>query len=100
MSKYNFFTLLYGEKMTYEIELHKRVEKFLDKHSDKFSISFFEKANILSTNPYDNTLDIKQLKWKNWCRRLRIWKYRFLYEIQENTIIIYFYNADSRWNIY
>jgi mRNA-degrading endonuclease RelE of RelBE toxin-antitoxin system len=31
---------------------------------------------------------------------LRIWKYRFLYEIIEDKILIYFYDADSRWDVY
>ncbi|MFA5916767.1 MAG: hypothetical protein WC850_00850 [Candidatus Gracilibacteria bacterium] len=55
---------------------------------------------MISISPYQNNLDIKPLKGKNNHYRLRIGKYRFLYEIIENKILIYFYNADSRGDVY
>ena len=48
--------------MTYRIELHKKVEKFLDSQTDKFVLSFREKTKILSQNPYTQDLDIKPLQ--------------------------------------
>ncbi len=50
--------------------------------------------------PYENNLDIKILIWLPNTYILRIWKYRFLYEIIEDKIIINFFDAGSRWDIY
>jgi mRNA-degrading endonuclease RelE of RelBE toxin-antitoxin system len=87
--------------MTYQIKIHKRVEKFLNMQSDDFVLWFFEKAKILANNLYDETLDIKPLQWKEkWCFRLRIGKYRFKYRINEDEIVIYFYDAWGRWDVY
>lgn len=83
----------------YEIKVSKIVDKFLEKHRD-IAIHFVEKLEILQTNPFDHHLDVKSLKWKKNHFRLRIWKYRFLYEIIEDRILIYFYDADSRGDIY
>ena len=44
----------------YIIELSKDVKKFLAKHEDTARI-FYEKIQILSRNPLENTLDIKKL---------------------------------------
>ena len=85
--------------MNYKFELNKDVKKFLLKHED-ISISFFKKLEILLQSPFSNNLDIKPLKWYKDHYRLRIWKYRFLYEIIDQKILIYFYDADSRWDIY
>jgi mRNA interferase RelE/StbE len=63
-------------------------------------LNFKEKLNILKENPFNNSLDIKNLKWLESNYRLRIWKYRFLYLIENNELIIYFYKAWSRWGVY
>ena len=87
--------------MTYNIELHKKVEKFLDKQNEKFVLDFWAKAMILSNDPKNSNLDIKWLDWEEkWNFRLRIGKYRFKYEIINDQILIYFYDAGSRWDIY
>lgn len=83
----------------YKVETSKIVDKFLEKHRD-LVIRYINCIDIISISPYQNHLDIKPLKWKNNHFRLRIWKYRFLYEIIENKILIYFYEADSRWDVY
>jgi len=85
----------------YKINITKNVYKFLKKHKWEKLITSFEKSLIiLKNNPYRNTLDIKNLKWYNEKYRLRIWKYRFIYEIINNELIISFVDADSRWDIY
>lgn len=83
----------------YKIETSKEVDKFLDKHRD-IAKKFVQNLETLKILPFSNNLDIKSLKWKKNHYRLRIWKYRFLYEIIENEILIYFYEADTRWDIY
>jgi mRNA interferase RelE/StbE len=96
--------------MSYEIELHKRVEKFLRKQDKAFLQrvdSVFEK---LSKNPLNfKELDIKHLEGGNNDYRLRIGKYRFIYTIIENKLVIYIienklviyiYDGGSRGDIY
>lgn len=51
-------------------------------------------------DPYENNLDIKIIIWLPNTYRLRIWKYRFLYEVLDEKIIINFIDAWSRWEIY
>ena len=85
----------------YNIRLHKKVLKFLEKHRwEKIIEIFAASLKILQNNPYNNRLDIKSLIWIENKFRLRIWKYRFIYEIIENELIIAFTDSDSRWDIY
>lgn len=84
----------------YNYYFNKTVIKFLEKQDLKFNLKLQEKIEILCENPYNNNLDIKNYKWHKNHFRLRIWKYRFLYEIINDDILIYFYDADSRWDIY
>ncbi|ELB9335810.1 hypothetical protein ABN535_001531 [Campylobacter upsaliensis] len=58
----------------YKVKTSKQFDKFLAKHQD-----IQAKANHY---------------------RLRISKYRFLYEVLESEILIYAYKADSRGDIY
>ena len=83
----------------YKLELDKKVRKFLKTHPD-IATRFFYVMKELTKNPYTSLLDIKKLAGSVNHYRLRIWKYRFLYEVRENEILIYFYKADSRWNVY
>lgn len=85
----------------YKIWLSKKVLKFLEKHKwEKIINSFNNSLKILQINPYKNNLDFKKLKWVWENFRLRIWKYRFIYEINNDTLIIYFIDWDTRWDIY
>jgi len=81
----------------YKIAIEKNVIKFLEKHKwEKWIELFKEKLIILSNDPYKNNLDIKALVWNDDKYRLRVWKYRFLYEINEGIITISILSADSR----
>ena len=85
----------------YKIKLEKKVQKFLEKHKWEDLIKKFkENLIILSLNPYENNLDIKILIGLPNSYRLRIWKYRFFYEILDEEIIINFFDAWSRWDVY
>lgn len=85
--------------MKYKIIIEKPVVKFLESHKEIVD-RFFDKVDILSKNPKSNELDIKKLQWSSDKFRIRIGKYRFLFRKEKNDIIIYFYDADSRWDIY
>ena len=70
-------------------------------YDDYNNITQFEQAlQLLIINPFDSSLDIKSLKWYEWFYRLRLGKYRFIYEIIDYKLIIDFINADSRGDIY
>lgn len=85
----------------YKIVLEKQVQKFLEKHKGQDIIFQFEKILLeLSLDPYENSLDIKMLVWLPNCYRIRIGKYRFLYEIIQETISISFFKAGGRGDIY
>ena len=85
----------------YRVIFEKPVVKFLEKHKWEIILDQFEKALIFLINdPYDNDLDIRVITWLPNSYWLRIWKYRFLYEIIEDTISISFFKAGSRWEVY
>ncbi|MDD2870914.1 MAG: hypothetical protein PHS49_02890 [Candidatus Gracilibacteria bacterium] len=84
--------------MRYKIELSKKVKKFLANH-DLISRQFYDKIFYLANNDSKN-LDIKKLSGEVHKYRLRIGKYRFLYEIIDEKILIFFYDANSRGDIY
>ena len=46
------------------------------------------------------TLDIKKLQGYKKDYRLRIGKYRFLFVLENDQLLIYFYDADSRGGVY
>lgn len=86
-------------RVAYIVELSKSAEKFLAKHNT-ISDRILEKLRILEQNPYNNTLDIQPLQGHKNHYRLRVGKYRILYEIIESCILIYAYDIDSRGDIY
>ena len=83
----------------YKIQTSKIVDNFLAKHSD-IRQRVLDKLEILAQNPHKNTLDIQKLQGRDNRYRLRVGKYGILYEIIENQILIYAYDADSRGDIY
>lgn len=85
----------------YSIIIEKPVVKFLEKHKWEKLIAQLEKAlMVLSNDPYENNLDIRIIQWLPNSYGLRIGKYRFLYEIIEDTISISFFKAESRGDVY
>lgn len=85
----------------YRVVLNKVIEKFLLKHRGDSIFDQFEQAVLLlSQNPYNNTLAISKLKWYDLMYRLRLWGYRFIYEVNNKDIVIIFIDAWSRGDIY
>jgi mRNA-degrading endonuclease RelE of RelBE toxin-antitoxin system len=83
--------------MQYTIELHKRVERFFSRHP-QIGRQFFLKTKVMKNNPFDSSLDIVMID--TWWRRLRIGWYRFVFTINANQKIIFFIEADNRWDSY
>lgn len=72
--------------------------KSLWKIDDKMQDIIIKKIELLKEN--SDNLDIKKLNPKNlWFYRLRIWKYRLVFEYQ-NQNIINLLNIDNRDSIY
>ena len=82
----------------YEIIVSHKARKKLDK------LPMFLKSKVLlllkeKLKDFDiviKTLDIKKLKWSKNRYRLRIWKYRVLFEKYEDKLIILVINIWSR----
>ena len=85
--------------MIYNLRISKDLDKFLNKHRD-IAPKIIECLDKISQNPFDNELDIRPLVGYKNHYRLRISKYRILYEILKDEILIYAYDADSRGDIY
>lgn len=83
----------------YKLKTSKAFDKFLDKHRD-LSSTIIAKLELIAQNPYNTTLDIAKLQGYENHYRLRVGKYRILYEILEQEILIYAYDADSRGGVY
>ena len=84
----------------YKYQLSKTVRKFLDKRDQAFLLSFNAKLTAIRENPTHPVADVQSYIGHPWHYRLRISKYRFLYTIVEEDILVYFYDADSRGGIY
>lgn len=84
----------------YKVKTSKIFEKFLKRQDKDFQKRVSAAIDTISVDPYNNNLDIKPLIDEENCYRLRIGKFRILYEIQKDLILIYFYKADSRGDIY
>ncbi len=84
----------------YEIELSKQAAKFIDKQTPKLKKRIAQLLVKLQENPYRRDLDIKKLRHFENDYRLRIGKFRLLYTIFEERLLIYFFKADSRGDVY
>jgi len=85
----------------YKLKLKKSVTKFLEKRPKNEIKIIIEKFEILKINPYPNNSNLNIKKLKNSQEyRLRIGKYRFIYQIKDDVLVIVMEKADSRGDIY
>ena len=85
----------------YKIIYKKQVVKFIKKRVPKEKQKILECFEILKENPYpiNRSIDVKKLQGKNGFR-LRVGDYRFLYDIEDDNLIIYMEDANNRGDIY
>lgn len=89
------------ELILYQIKLHKKVIKFINKQNTKDKSLIKQKLELLKYNPYPNNENLDLKKITNYsCFRLRIRNFRFVYDVVENELIIYFIDANNRGDIY
>lgn len=80
--------------MTYKINIKKRAQKFINKQAKDQQIRLYKAIYNLPAG------DIKKLQTFSDTYRLRVGKYRILFEWIENEIVIDVTDADSRGDIY
>ncbi len=83
----------------YKIVIEKKAFKFFQKLSPKEYKSVRRSLDLLAENPKRKDLDIKKLKGRDGYR-LRIGKWRILYDINQKQITIYVLDAGARGDIY
>ncbi len=85
----------------YNLLISKKVKKFIASRPKREQVRIIEKFELLAEDPYSNRLDIKpfQSKLEN-CYRLRVGENRFLYEVQNHTLIIHIFDGNKRGDIY
>ena len=83
----------------YKVVIEKVVEKFLKKHPDLLK-KFLICVRYIQESPVNDFCDTKKMKWYVGVYRLRIGKYRFLYRVVNAEVIIYFFDAGSRGDVY
>jgi len=84
----------------YQVELSSKVKKFIIKRTPKEQKKLIEVFEILQENPYENDLNITRMKGTTSEYRLKFKKYRIIYEIVDDELLIYMIDADSRGDIY
>jgi mRNA interferase RelE/StbE len=84
----------------YNLKYDKTVIKFLQKHDKAFALKVLDIFDAIALDPFENTFDIKPLQGMKNHYRLRVSKYRFLYEVFNQELLIYCYDADTRGDIY
>lgn len=84
----------------YHLKIHKNVFKFLEKREKRFVEKLKNSMQLICENPFKNSCDVVTIVNMPGHFRLRIGKYRFLYEVSQDEVFVYFYKADSRGSIY
>ena len=86
--------------MSYKLIPLKAFQKFIKARNNKERIIIDKKLIILSQNPNSEELDIKSLKGYENRFRLRVGKYRIIYEIYDSELIMILADGGSRGDIY
>lgn len=86
----------------FEIEFSKSFAKNLDKLPTNVIKRFYGDLKNIIQNPYpsNETVDVKKLQGTDGHYRLRVGKYRFLFAIIDDKVLVYFYDVGSRGDIY
>ncbi len=83
----------------YKTEFSSKAIKSLKKIPSTYQKLILEKVESLSVNPYQSA-NVKALKGVVDTFRLRVAKYRVVFTIQDNELIIFIIDIDHRKDIY
>ncbi|MDI3474568.1 MAG: mRNA interferase RelE/StbE [Thermococcaceae archaeon] len=87
--------------MTYKVILHRNVLKSLKQAPDNIKRRFYELIEELKFNPVPSErFDIKKLKGRENTFRVRLGKYRTIYELEKDELLILVIKFGKRENIY
>nr|VFJ43755.1 MAG: mRNA interferase RelE/StbE [Candidatus Kentron sp. DK]VFJ45670.1 MAG: mRNA interferase RelE/StbE [Candidatus Kentron sp. DK] len=87
--------------MNYRIRLHKRVTKVLRNLPQPVRGIVRQRIDFLGENPYRHPkLDIKKMQGFDTVYRLRIGKYRLIYEIIEDELVVLIMKVGVRGDVY
>ena len=75
--------------MAYKLAVSKQVAKFLDKSDKKLRAKIITTFELLAQEPFSENLDAKPLVNRQGHFRLRISKFRFLYEITDSELFMF-----------
>ena len=85
----------------YKLFIAKKVQKFIASRSPKEQVRILKKFELLQKDPYTRELDIKPFHSKmQHCYRLRIGHNRFIYEIEDDKLLITMFDGNTRGDIY
>ncbi|AUT04023.1 type II toxin-antitoxin system mRNA interferase toxin, RelE/StbE family [Nostoc sp. CENA543] len=84
--------------MIYQIEITTSAAKQLKKLSEDIKIKIEEKIQELSNNPRPN--GVVKLEGEEDTYRIRVGKYRILYEIKDNLLIVKVVKISHRRDVY
>ena len=86
----------------FEIEFSKNFAKNLDKLPTNIVKRFYDDLKNIIQNPYpsNEAVDVKKLQGTDVHYRLRVGKYRFLFTVLNDKVLVYFYDVGSRGDIY
>lgn len=87
--------------MPYRIRLHKRVSKALPNLPERVRGAVKQRIDLLTENPYRHPrLDIKKMQGFDTVYRLRIGRYRLIYEIIEDELVVLIIEFGPRGDVY
>ena len=84
---------------SYRLELSKSSKKFLDKSDRNTRERIINVIHALTENPYSYPGIIKLTGYED-TYRVRIGKYRVIYQVVNNLLLIFIQNIDSRGDVY
>jgi len=86
--------------VSYKLLIAKDVVAFLKYQQKSIIQKSLMAFDDIANNPFDNRYDIKKMQGYTNHYRLRLGKIRFLYEVKEQEILIFFYKSGYRGDIY
>lgn len=87
--------------MKYRLLMHKDASKFYDKCTQNQKDILSEKIDLLKENPFKHEkLDIKLLQGHQALYRLRVGRYRLIYTVKEDELLIFMLTMGNRGDVY
>ncbi len=84
----------------YKVIISKSVLKFLKTQTKVFKVKVLDTLDEIAESPFEKKFDIKKMKGIEDHYRVRIGKVRFLFHLNGEELVIYFYKAGFRGDIY